>query len=50
MRQVLSKIKQKAKAVVYWGTGKPTEEDEKALKSASIPLHSFDDFEVPPLH
>ncbi len=43
--QVLNKIKQKTKAVVYWGAGHPGEEDKKALKDAKIPLYSFAEFE-----
>lgn len=43
--QVLPKLKQKTKAVVYWGAGEPSDEDKKTLKSAKIPLHSFADFE-----
>lgn len=43
--QVLPKLKQKTKAVVYWGSGEPSEADRKALKSAKVPLHSFPDFE-----
>lgn len=43
---MLNKIKQKVKAVVYWGSGEATAADVKALKSASIPLHSFSKFEV----
>jgi hypothetical protein len=42
---VLPKLKQKTKAVVYWGAGEPTDGDRKALKSAKIPLHSFLEFE-----
>ena len=42
---MLPKLKQKTKAVVYWGAGEPTDGDRKALKSAKIPLHSFPEFE-----
>jgi long-chain acyl-CoA synthetase len=43
--KVLPKLKQKTKAVVYWGAGEPTDGDRKALKSAKVPLHSFPEFE-----
>lgn len=43
--QVLPKLKQKTKAVVYWGAGDPSDGDRKALKSAKVPLHSFPEFE-----
>lgn len=42
---MLPKLKQKTKAVVYWGAGEPSDGDRKALKSAKVPLHSFPEFE-----
>ena len=44
--QVLSKIKQKTKAVVWWGHGRPEDDDVRALKSSKVPLYSFADFEA----
>ena len=42
--QVINEIKQKTKAVVYWGSGEPKSEDVTTLKKANVPLYSWDQF------
>ena len=42
--QVINEIKQKTKAVVYWGSGQAKPDDVAALKKANVPLYSWDQF------
>ena len=41
---MINEIKQKTKAVVYWGSGEAKPADVTALKKANVPLYSWDQF------
>ena len=41
---MIGEIKQKTKAVVYWGSGEPKPADVATLKKAGVSLYSFDQF------
>lgn len=42
--RALGKVKVKAKAVIYWGSEQPSEDDSSAMDGSGIPLYSFEEF------